>query len=79
MAQSDSPIWQLKKRELLLPLSTLITKPIKLDLSNLHYGPHYETQGCVIRENNITDPITNPIKDRTRQTRPTLSSITDQF
>ena len=66
-APSDSPIWQLKKRELLLPLSFLITKPIKLDLSNLHYGPHYEphyrTQGCVIRENNITAPITNPIKD----------------
>ena len=49
----------------------LITKPIKLDLSNLHYaphyGPHYEphyrTQGCVIRENNIAAPITNPIKD----------------
>ena len=39
---SDSPIWQLKKRELLLPLSFLITKPIKLDLSNLHYGPHYK-------------------------------------
>ena len=66
-APSDSPIWQLKKRELLLPLSFLITKPIKLDLSNLHYGPHYKphyrTQGCVIRENNITAPITNPIKD----------------
>ena len=64
---SDNPIWQLKKRELLLPLSFLITKPIKLDLSNLHYGPHYKphyrTQGCVIRENNITAPITNPIKD----------------
>ena len=60
-APPDSPIWQLKKRELLLPLSFLITKPIKLDLSNLHYGPHYEphyrTQGCVIRENNITAPI----------------------
>ena len=62
-APSDSPIWQLKKRELLLPLSFLITKPIKLDLSNLHYRPHYRTQGCVIRENNITAPITNPIKD----------------
>ena len=66
-APSDSPIWQLKKRELLLPLSYLITKPIQLDLSNLHYGPHYEphyrTQGCVIRENNITAPITNLIKD----------------
>ena len=36
-APSDSPIWQLKKRELLLPLSFLITKPLKLDLSNLHY------------------------------------------
>ena len=61
------PILQLKKREVLLPLSFLITKPIKLDLWNLHYGPHYEphyrTQGCVIRENNITAPITNPIKD----------------
>ena len=66
-APSDSPIWQLLKRELLLPLSFLITKPIKLDLSNLHYRPHYEphyrTQGCMIRENNITAPITNPIKD----------------
>ena len=69
-APSDSPIWQLKKRELLLPLSFLITKPIKLDLSNLHYGPHYEphyrTQGWVIRENNITAPITNPIKSLCR-------------
>ena len=67
-APSDSPIWQLKKRELLLPLSFLITKPIKLDLSNLHYGPHYEphyrTQGCVIRENNITAPIMNPINSQ---------------
>ena len=32
-APSDSPIWQLKKREFLLPLSFLITKPIKLDHS----------------------------------------------
>ena len=52
-APSDSPIWQLKKREMLLPISFLITKPIKLDLANLHYGPHYKphyrTQGCVIR------------------------------
>ena len=60
-APSDSPIWQLKKRELLLPLSFLITKPLKLDLSNLHYGPHYKphyrTQGCVIRENNFTAPL----------------------
>ena len=67
-ALSDSPIWQIKKRELLLLLSFLVTKPIKLDLSKLHYGPHYEphyrTQGCcVIRKNNITAPITNPIKD----------------
>ena len=66
-APSDSPIWQLKKRELLLPLSFLITKPIKLDLSNLHYGPHYEPhygiQGCVIPENNITTPVTNPITE----------------
>ena len=54
---SDSPIWQLKKRELLLPLSFLITKPLNLDLSNLHYGPHYRAQGCVIRENNITTPL----------------------
>ena len=30
-APSDRPIWQLKKRELLLPLSSLTTKPIKLD------------------------------------------------
>ena len=67
-APSDSPILQLKKRELLLPLSSLITKPVKLDLSNLHYGPHYETQGCVIRENNITAPITNPIKDLIKDT-----------
>ena len=62
-APSDSPIGQLKKRELLLPSSSLITKPIKFDLSNLHYGPHYETQGCVIRENNITALVMNPIKD----------------
>ena len=67
-APSDSPIWQLKKRELLLPLSSLITKPIKLDLSNLHYGPHYKTQGCVIRENNITALVTNPIKDPIKDT-----------
>ena len=68
-APSDSPIWQLKKRELLLPLSSLITKPIKLDLSNLHYGPHYETQGCMTRENNnIAGPITNPIKDPIKET-----------
>jgi hypothetical protein len=60
-APSDSPIWQLKKRELLLPLSFLITKPIKLDLSNLHYGPHYKTQGCVIKENNITTPLQTPL------------------
>jgi hypothetical protein len=64
-APSDSPIWQLKKRELLLPLSFLITKPLKLDLSNLHYGPHYKphyrTQGCVIRENNITTPLRTPL------------------
>ena len=57
----ESPIWQLKKRELLLPLSCLITEPIKLDLSNLHYQPHYEpryrTQGCMIGENNITASI----------------------
>ncbi len=38
-AYSDSPIWELKKRELLLPLSSLITKPIQLDLSKLHYEP----------------------------------------
>ena len=52
---------------MLIPLSFLITKPIKLNLLNLNYGPHHEphyrTQGCVIRENNITAPITNPIKD----------------
>ena len=39
----------------------------KLVLSNLHYGPqyepHYRTQGCVIREYNLTAPITNPIED----------------
>ena len=40
-APFDSPIWQLKKRELLLPLSFQITKPIKLDLLNLHYGPYH--------------------------------------
>ena len=65
-APSDSPIWQLKKRELLLPLSYLITKPIQLDLSNLHYGPrlepHYRTQGCVIRENNITTLLQIPLR-----------------
>ena len=60
-APSDIPIWQLKKRELLLPLSFLITKPLKLDLSNLHYQPHYRTQGCVIRENNITTPLRIPL------------------
>ena len=54
---------QLKKRELLLSLSSLITKPSKLDLSNLHYKPHYGTQGCVIRENKIRASITNPIKN----------------
>ena len=63
-----SPIWQLKKRELLLPLSFLIIKPLKLDLSNLHYGPHYEAQGCVIRENSITALIRNPIKDPIKDT-----------
>jgi hypothetical protein len=65
-APSDSPFCQLKKRELLLPLSFLITKPIKLDLPDLHYGPHYEphyrTQGCVIRENNITTPLETPLR-----------------
>ena len=65
-APSDSPIWHLKKRELLLPLSFLITKPLKLDLSNFHYGPHYKpryrTQGCVIRENNITTPLQTPLR-----------------
>ena len=70
-APSDSLIWQLKKREFLLLLSFLITKPIKLDLSNLHYGPHYEPhyiiQGCMIRENNY-NPITNPIKDPIKDT-----------
>ena len=68
-APSDSPIWQLKKRELLLQLSLLITKPIKLDLLNLHYGPHYKphnrTQGCMIRENDITAPITLQNPSRT--------------
>jgi hypothetical protein len=59
---SDSPIRQLKKRESLLSLSFLITKPIKLDLSNPHYQPHYRRQGCVIREKNITAFITNPTK-----------------
>ena len=67
-APSDSPIWQLKMRELLLPLSFLFTKPLKLDLSNLHYGPHYKphyrTQGCVIRENNITIPLWTPLRTR---------------
>ena len=65
-APSDSPIWQLKKRELLLPLSFLITKPLKLDLSNLHYKPHYKphyrAKGCVIRENNITTPLQTPLR-----------------
>ena len=41
-----------------------------------HYKLHYRTQGCVIRENNITDPIMNLIKGP--QKRP-FSSITDQF
>ena len=66
MAPSDIPIWQLKKRELLLPLFSLITKPIKLELSNLHYEPHhkphYRTQGCMIRENNITTPLQTPLR-----------------
>ena len=62
-ALSDSPVWQLKKRELLLPLSFLIKKPIKLDSSNLHCRPHYRTQGCVIREKTITAPVRNPTKD----------------
>ena len=65
-APFDSPIWQLKKMELLLPLSYLITKPIQLDLSNPHYGPrfepHYRRQGCVIRENNITTPLQTPLR-----------------
>jgi hypothetical protein len=79
---SDRPIWQLKKRELLLQLSFLITKPIKFDLSNLHYGrhygphykPHYRTQGCVVRENNITAPITNTIKDTLVPLRTTFNA-----
>ena len=71
-APSDSPIWQLKKRELLVPLSFLITKPIKIDLSNLHYRHHYRLHYKPITEHkvawlekvcNIKDPITNPIKD----------------
>ena len=65
-APSDSPIWQLKKRELLMPLSFQITKPLKLDLSNLPYRPHYKanyrTQGCVIRENNITTQLWTPLR-----------------
>ena len=69
-APSDSPIWQLKKRELLLPSPFLITKPLKFDLSNLHYRPHYKphyrTQGCVIRENNITTPLQNPLRTQFR-------------
>ena len=63
-------IWQshlAAQKELLLPLSFLIIKLIKLNLSKLHYGPHFEphcrTKCCVIRENNITAPIMNPIKD----------------
>ncbi len=63
---SDSPVWQLKKRELLLPLPYLITKPIQLDLSDLHYRPrfepHYRTQGSVIRENNIPTPLRIPLR-----------------
>ena len=74
-APSDSPIWQLKKRELLLPLSFLITKSIKLDLSNPHYQPHYRRQGCVIREKNITAPFTNPIKDHIKDTLVPLQTI----
>ena len=63
-------IWQshlAAQKELLLPLSFLIIKLIKLNLSKLHYGPHFEphcrTKCCVIRENNITAPIMNPIKE----------------
>ena len=62
-APSDCPIWQLKNRELLLPLSFLITKPIQLDLSNLHYEPHYRTQGYMIRKINVTVPIRNTVKE----------------
>ena len=62
-APSDCPIWQLKKRALLLPLSYLITKLIKLDQSNPHYQPFYRRQGCVNRGKNITAPIMNPIED----------------
>ena len=64
-APSDSPIWQLK-RELLLPLSFQITKPLKLDLSKLHYGPHYKphyrTQGCVIRAKTSTTTLWTPLR-----------------
>ena len=63
-APSDSPIWQLKKRELLLPLSFLITKPIKLDLSNLQYGPHYRIQSCMIlKKITLQSPLQTPLQN----------------
>ena len=65
-APSDSPIWQLKKRRLLLPLSSLITKPIKLDLSKPHYQTHYRRQGCVIREKKTLQP---PLRTPLQSTR----------
>ena len=63
-------IWQThlaaQKEGVVTPLSFLITKPINLDLSNLHYGPHYKphyrTQGCVIKENNITISLRTPLR-----------------
>ena len=71
---SDGRIWQLKKRKLLNPLYFLIieTWNWKLDLSNFHYWshykPHYRTQGCRIRENNITTPFKNPMLDPIKDT-----------
>ena len=50
-APSDSPIWQLKKRELLLPLSFLITKPILISL--------YIFEGSVFTFQFLNDEIHN--------------------
>ena len=62
-APSDNPILQLKNHN---------NKPYKVRLIKPPLGPHYEphcrTQGCLIRENNITDPITNSIKDPIKYT-----------
>ena len=64
---SDSPIWQLKQRELLLPLPFLITKTSKLDLSNSSItdpitNPVTEHKVAWIREDNITAPLQTPLE-----------------